>query len=148
MNKIIDEISIDRIEKSRKFLFYGAIVTAIIAVLKIFMNPEILTGGGKLADYLISLLPIYLYFSFRKKTSSRKGQFIKWTENSVVFKSRGSENQILLTDIHNIKITLDNIDLHLKDGSTKTINIEDYSDYDDRMRIKGNFEKLTTRLNS
>jgi hypothetical protein len=148
MDKVIDEIKTDRIEKFDKFFFYGAIATAIIAILKIFLNPTILTGGGKLLDYIISLLPIYMFFNFRQKTANRKGQFIKWTEDSIQFKSKDTECKIFISEIKDIKIGLDKIDLHLENGSTQTINIDDFTNYNDRLRIKENFGKLITTPNS
>ena len=148
MNKVIDEIKTDRIEKFGKLFFYGAIATAILAVFKICLNPEILTGAGKFSDYVITLLPIYMYYNFRKKTSKHKGQFIKWTENYVEFKSKDNQSTVQYQDIQTVNIGLDNIAINLKDNSTHTINIEDYTNYDDRLRIKKNFETIITAPNN
>ena len=147
-NNIIDEIQTNRIEKNEKLFKYLAILTGVLAVLKIILRPEILSGDGSVIDYIISLSPIFFYFYYQSKTSKHKGQFIKWTKKSIEYKSKDVHNVITIDAVQAIKINLDSIDIQLKDGSTQTINIHDYTEYDDRLRIKSNFEKITTTPNS
>jgi hypothetical protein len=146
MQYVIDEIKSERIEKFEKFFLYCAIGTALLLAIKIYLNTAILTGEGEAIDYVLPLLPISSYYTFRKKTSKRKGQFIRWTEKTIDYKSDGTEDTIFLTDIQDIHISLDMIDLHLNDGTTHTINVQDYADYNDRIRIKDNFTKVLQGL--
>lgn len=139
---LIDKITTNRVEKNEN-LFKGlAIATFILAILKIVIKPDILTGNGSIIDYLISLLPIYFYYNYRSKTSKHKGQFIEWRENILEFKSKDSHEKIDLEKITDISIHLDLITITLSDRTTKILNIEDYVEYDDRLRIKSNFERM------
>ena len=144
---VIDYIESKRIEKNSKLFKYLTIATVFIAVFKIILRPDILAGEGSTIDYAISLSPILLYFLYQSKNSKHKGQFIKWTQNTIEYKSKDIENSVAIPDIQDIKINFDDITLLLKDGSTQTINIIDYTDFADRKRIKSNFEKLITTPN-
>lgn len=144
---VIDHIESKRIEKNEKLFKYLALATAILAVFKIMLRPDILTGDGSKIDYVIALSPIFLYFYYQSKTSKHKGQFIKWTASAIEYKSKNIQNHIAIKDIQDIKINLDDIALLLKNGSTQVINIVDYTDFEDRKRIKTNFERLTATPN-
>jgi hypothetical protein len=141
-----DYIETKTVEKTTDLLKHLAIAMGILAAFQLLSRPEILTGVGSLTDYLITLAPIGLYISYRSKTAQHKGQFIRWTDNSVEYKSKDQNGVVAISELSKIDINLDTIDLHVKDGATHVINLEDYKEYTDRLRIKSNFEKLQQRL--
>jgi hypothetical protein len=145
-NTTNDYIDTKTVEKTTDLLKHLAIATGILAAFKIISQPDILTGAGQLTDYVISLAPICLFVAYQSKTSKHKGQFIRWTDSSVEYKSKERNGTVAISDLQTIDIKLDTIDLHLKDGLTHVINLEDYKDYSDRQRIKFNFEQLQQRL--
>jgi hypothetical protein len=143
MDKIvIDEIKSDRVEKFEKLFRNLAVITTFLAMARLALRPEILTGNGSTIDYLISLSPILFYASYKSKASKNTGQFIKWTETSIKYKTKDTHGDIVISDIKSIEINLDIINIVLKDASNHSINIEDFTKYEDRVRIKGNFEKV------
>lgn len=143
---IKDRIENKRFEKNINFFKWSAAITLILALAKISFNPNIFNVSGKASDFMISLIPIFLYIQYRNVSKKWRGQFIEWTENEISFKSRKHDNtSINLTEITSINIKLDIIEIETK-RENYSINIEDYTKYEDRLRIKNNFEKIKEKL--
>lgn len=145
---IIDRLENKRYEKNIKFFKWVAIGSFIAAIARILSEPNILTGAGKTFDYVITLYPIGLYFQYRKTAKNWNGQFFEWKQNELKFKSRKYDKTIIAyTSIKSIEIKLDFIYIETTENSFE-INIEDYTEYEDRMRLKENFKKLKNKLHS
>lgn len=85
------------------------------------------------------LLFLYSRYRFRKWG----GQFIEWNDKGIIYKAREtSPTEISYDSIQDIAIHLDTIVFSLADGGERTLLIEDYQEYEDRLRIKANFEKI------
>lgn len=139
---IVDHIESKRIEKNTELFKYLAISMGILAVFKIISHPEILLGNGQLMDYIISLSPLLLFLHYHSVTSKHKGQFIRWTEDKIEYKSKELNDIIAVSEIQNIEIHLELIRIYLADNIVHIINIEDYTEFEDRKRIKNNFKRL------
>jgi hypothetical protein len=143
---MIDRIENKRFEKNIKLFRWLAVLTLIIAIIKISLDPNIFNSSGRKFDFIISLLPISLFLQYRQTANKWGGQFIEWTENEISFKSRKYDNTIInLDDIDEILIKLDTIEIRTKNKNF-VINIEDYTDYQIRLRLKNNFEKIKERI--
>ncbi len=143
-----DRIENRRIERNLKFFKWAAVISLLIAVFKILLTPEILNDGGRMVDYITTLIPIGLFLQYRSTAKKWGGQFIEWNENEISFKSRKCDNTtIKLVDIKSIDILLDIISIITLDKKYE-INIEDFTNYKDRVRIKGNFEKVKLKLST
>ena len=95
-----------------------------------------------LSPLLISIIFISFYLIRRKKWG---GQYIEWNEESVIYKSRGpNQIEIQYRLIEELEIRMDSIEFKLKDGTINILEIEDFFEYEDRIRIKKNFEKWKT----
>ncbi|WP_226389698.1 hypothetical protein [Penaeicola halotolerans] len=141
-----DRIENYRFEKNIKFFKWGAIITLLLAVFKVAFTPDILDGGGKMADFLLTLIPIGLFFQYRSAAKKWGGQFIEWKENEISFKSRKYNlTTIHLSNIESIDIRLDVIEIRTSEQKLD-INIEDYTKYEDRIRVKDNFKKIKEKL--
>lgn len=140
---VIDRIENKRFEKNIKLFKWLAIISIIPIIGKLILNPEILTGKGTFLDYAINFIPVFLFFEYSRKAKNWGGQFIEWKEGKISFKLRKvSENTIEYSNIESIEIKLDNIIITLKDGEKYDLNIEDYTEYEDRLRIKENFKRI------
>lgn len=148
MNK---DTPIDRVEnksfnKQSNALLFLATFTSVLAVAN-FIILAITDKSLKfyhLSPLLISIIFILFYLIRRKKWG---GQFIEWNEESVTYKGRGpKQNKIEYRLIEELIIKMDSIEFKLKDGTVNILEIEDYFEYEDRTRIKTNFEKLKKAL--
>lgn len=143
-----DRIENRRFEKNIKFFKWAAVITLVLAVLKIAFTPDILKGGGETADFLTSLIPIALFFQYRSTARKWGGQFIEWKENEISFKTRNYDHTTIhLSSIESIDIRLDIIEIKTSEQKYD-INIEDYTKYQDRIRLKENFNKIKEKLST
>ena len=143
-----DRIENYRFEKNIKFFKWGVGITLILAVFKIVLTPDILNGGGKMTDFLTTLIPIGLFFQYRSTAKKWGGQFIEWKENEISFKTRKYDSTtIKMEEIQSVEIRLDLIIISTLQKKYE-INIEDYTEYKDRIRLKDNFGKIKEKLST
>lgn len=141
-----DRIENHRYEKNIKLFKWCAGLALLLAVFRIAITPDVLTGGAKSFDFLTTLIPIGLYLQYRKTAKNFGGQFIEWSENEISFKSRKYKHTIIkLSNIESINIRLETIEINTPEKNY-AISIEDYTKYEDRMRLKENFEKVNDQL--
>src|SRR5690606_25967603 len=96
------------IERNLKFLKWAAVITLLVAIFQILLTPEILNGGGRMVDFITTLIPVGLFLQYRSTAKKWGGQFIEWKENEVSFKSRKYDHTtIKMEDIVSINIQLD-----------------------------------------
>lgn len=93
-----------------------------------------------------TLIPITLFLQYRKTAKKWGGQFIEWSDHQILFKSRNhASTTIELADLEAIEVKLDFIILKTKETKYE-INIEDYTEYKDRIHLKNHLEKLKEKL--
>ncbi len=146
---IIDKISSDKIDKSIKILLFCLIGSSIILLVKIrYIAPQH-NQLGFLIDAILVVYTIYSSLQIIKKLKNRKGQFIQWQKDSIVYKLKEEiiPKEIFLGDIKNIEIKLDIITIESIDQQKFILDISDFDKYESRIRIKSNFEKLNLYLN-
>lgn len=136
-----------RFEKNIQAFKILAILTAVLAFIRVMTNPEIFSGTGKMLDFGTMLFPIIIFFEYRRKVKNWGGQFIEVTNSELSFKTRKNEQTtIQLSTIKNIEIKLDQINLQTSDMDEQIIIVEDFTDYADRMAIKNHFTDLKKKL--
>lgn len=139
-------LEIKRFEKNIKFFKWGAIITLLLAIIRIVFDPSIFNGTAKLGDFMMSLVPIMLFTQYRKTAKRWGGQFIEWNEFQIIFKTREyDKTTVEIEDIESIDIKLDTIIVRTKQNDYE-INIEDYTAYEDRLQLKDNFERVRKSL--
>ncbi|MFT6718717.1 MAG: hypothetical protein ACJAY8_001113 [Sphingobacteriales bacterium] len=143
---VIDRIENKRHERNIKLFKWGTIISLLHLVIRISCGIAFVDAGFDLADLVSVFVPIsmlYHYFSTSKKWG---GQFFEWREKELEFKSRKYDTTTIShSSILQINIKLDIIEIQTQD-SIFTINIEDYTEYMDRVRLKTNFEELKGRV--
>ena len=86
------------------------------------------------------------FIQYRKTAKKWSGQFIEWSDSQILFKTREyDKTTVELDDINSIEIKLDRIILRTKEKDFE-INIEDYTEYEDRLQLKNNFERIKEKL--
>lgn len=141
-----DRIENRRFEKNIRFFKWSAIITFVLAVIKVIAFPEVLEEKGKTGDFFLLLLPIALYMNYRRTAKNWGGQYIEWTKDNISFKTRNHSSTIIeIRKISKIDIEFDVIKIYTSKKQFK-ISIEDYTNYEDRIRIKDNFESLRKEL--
>jgi len=141
-----ERIENKRYEKNLKLFKWGAILSLALAVIRIAIEPKILSGIGSTIDFILLLYPIPLFILYYRTAQKWGGQFIEWKEDEISFKSRKyDKTTIPLSDIKSINIHLHIIEIETLNAKYK-INIEDYTAYSERVQLKSNFEKIKTQI--
>ncbi|MEP5792398.1 MAG: hypothetical protein ABJ313_15785 [Cyclobacteriaceae bacterium] len=136
-----------RFEKNIQLFKILAAIIAVLAVFRVVSNPEIFSGTGTMLDFGTLLLPIVIFFEYRRKAKNWGGQFIEVSDTELSFKTRKNEQTtVQLNSITDIEIKLDQIVLQTADAGEQTIIVEDFTEYSDRMTIKNNFTELKKKL--
>ena len=140
---IVDRIENKKNEKSNRLFLFLAIASVPLAIANIATTPELFQNSWEVIDFLVFLFPVFLFLYYRRRLKKWGGQFIEWNKTGILYKAREtSTTEIKYESIEDLSINLETIVFKLKDGSDKTLLIEDYLEYEDRIRIKGNFEKM------
>lgn len=139
--KVIDRIENKEIDKKYKIFKWLIIVTIPLGIghgFVIFSE----TFGGFL-DLFFVLILMLMFVQQLMYFKKRKGQFIEWKETGIEYKVI-EKTPIFLeySEIENITINLEDVVFKLKDGSEKILSIKDYSNYNDKKKIKENFEAV------
>lgn len=135
-----------RYEKNLKLFKWGAILSLVLAAIRIAIEPEILSGVGSTIDFILLLYPIPLFILYYRTAKKWGGQFIEWKEDQISFKSRKyDKTTVPLSEIKSINIHLHIIEIETLKAKYE-INIEDYTAYKDRIRLKENFEWLNKKI--
>src|SRR5690606_20928410 len=127
-------------------LMIVGILMIILSFLKLFLFDE----PNRLSffywsDLIVgSALAFYYVYLYQVEFKDRKRQFIEWQADKLVFKLKNETAmlKIDLNTISNIKINLDTIEIIDVHDQYLTLDISDFTKYDDRRRIKDNFERL------
>ena len=141
-----------RFEKTIRLFKILAILAAILSVFRIATNPEIFTGTGligigRIVDFGIMLMPVIIFYGYRRKAKNWGNQFIEISDSKLSFKTRkNKQTNIQFNSIKNIEIKLDQIILNTSDHGEQTIIVEDFTEYSDRIAIKNNFAELKKKL--
>ena len=142
-----ERIEAKSIDKGIKLLKYLGLALALLGLAMVSIEGLKFRGVGELFDKLLFVVIGVSLFSAAnsKKSKERLGQFFEWQNNVVKFRLKGhhSEYEIHRNEIKNALIHLDNITLDLIDGRQLFLDISDFKKYEDRVRIKSNFEALT-----
>jgi len=143
---VIDRIESNKIEKYGRIMLGCGIGAVIVGVIKVVLATEVrLTGLGFWVDTLvISVLPIYTVFRTLKEIKKRSGQFIEWTNEHLAYKlkNEAKPDKILVSDIQDIQVHLNIIEIVSRDDKKYLLDISDFEKYEDRIRIKDNFERM------
>lgn len=135
-----------RFEKNLMFFKWSGIITLILAIIRVAFDDSIFNGTATIGDFISLLIPIVFFLQYRKTAKKLGGQFIAWTDNQLLFKTRDLNKTTLEIDtIEAIEIKLDAIIIKTNEAVYK-LNIEDYTAYEDRLQIKRNFEHLKQTL--
>jgi hypothetical protein len=145
---IIDRLENRRYEKTIKRYKWLVIITLPLIIVRLALDPGILNNGAKLGDLLTTLLPLGFFIQYKATAKKWGGQFFEWRDSEVEFKSRKYDKTIISHEsILQINIKLDIIEIQTKNKLFE-INIEDYLEYSDRLRLKNNFKELSNRLST
>jgi len=125
-------------------LFCG-IGLILISVIKFFTGTSSqITGLGWWFDTLLLVtLPVYFLLKNQKQLTNRSGQFIEWTTDTIVFKLKNETlpKTIQRNLVDSVNIHLDTIEVIDKTNQKFLLDISDFDKYEDRLKIKDNFEK-------
>lgn len=97
----------------------------------------LIVGAGVLANKSAS-----------KSTKSKVGQFIQWNTSNLELQLEGDKEirSVNYADVSGISIALDLITIKKNTGEEIVLNIEGFKAYEQRLRVKANFERLKKYL--
>jgi hypothetical protein len=96
----------------------------------------------------MNILSIWSFIDSKMKISKNKQMpFIEWWTDKIVFRSSktGQESSILIDDISDVSIKFDAISISTISNKSFEINLDEYMEYDQRIKIKDNFAALSKR---
>lgn len=100
-------------------------------------------------EYLRTLLLIGTFWSLLGMLWSQDaGLFIEWRSDEVEFKTHNGFGLIDIKALKRIDIGLDEIKAYIENDEVKIIDIEHFTDYNTRLRIKENFSQLQQEISS
>jgi hypothetical protein len=143
MTQTTERVESKKVEKILTFVKIMIVIVILIPLIIVLKNYEHVSSL-RLSHFSQFFLALFLLFRFYTKFSKRKGQFIEWSPNEIQFKTKEQEGEIPINEIKNIDINIDSIDITLENGENYMLNIQDFGDYDTRIKIKDNFSKLQT----
>jgi len=146
VNKIMkDRIESRKIDKAKRIMLFCGIGLVLISVIKFLTaTSNQITGLGWWFDTLLLVaLPLYFLLKNQKQLTNRSGQFIEWTVDTIVFKLKNevSPQIIQRNQIDTINIHLDTVEVIDMSNQKFLLDISDFDKYEDRLKIKDNFEK-------
>jgi len=147
---VIDRIESTWINRTSKILIFCGIGSLIVVVFKLYLRSENKSFGiGFLFDILIlSAISIYFILLTQRQLNKRKSQFIEWKEDSISYNLKeetGAQN-IFLDEISHIDIELNKISITNGKNQKYVLDISDFYNYKDRVRIKENFSRVSATL--
>lgn len=112
----------------------------LLLAVRLILEPE----AWKTFGFLMSSAPALLFFGYWLYLRRLGPQFIDWTGSHLIFKiGKERERNIPLQNIKRVEVKLDEIILHHNDGASTSINIESFQEYEDRLKIKENFQSIS-----
>ncbi len=140
-----DRIESRKIDKAKRIMLFCGIGLVLISVIKFLTaTSNQITGLGWWFDTLLLVaLPLYFLLKNQKQLTNRSGQFIEWTVDTIVFKLKNevSPQIIQRNQIDTINIHLDTVEVIDMSNQKFLLDISDFDKYEDRLKIKDNFEK-------
>ncbi len=148
---ISEKIESKRIIKSQKVFMILAALAIPLIVVKVYYG---VSGGtfqkiGYWLNALILFVPIGIYLYQRKLiVDNNATPFIEWQGDKISYKT-SADKKVVTIDIDTIKsisIKLDSVEIFTAADLYHTINLADFVEYSDRVKIKTNFEKMQSSL--
>ena len=99
------------------------------------------------SEEIRALLLVGIFWSLLGKLWSQDaGLFIEWRADQIEYKTHKGAGLIDVSSLNHIDVGLDEIKIYSKTGHVQVINIERFSNYNTRLRIKSNFSQLQKEL--
>ena len=133
-----------KIDKAKKLILFCGIAMVFILVIKFLMgtSSQITSLAWWFEILLLVSIPIYILVKNQKQFTDRSGQFIEWTSDSIVYKLKNkvSPQKVQRDQIEIVNIHLETIEIITKTNEKFLLDISDFDKYEDRLKIKNNFE--------
>jgi hypothetical protein len=134
---VIDRIELVAKTKSIRILNICGVICLVIWLIMV------LSADTFKNEYLRTLLLVGTFWSLLGMLWSQDaGLYIEWRTNEVEFKTHNGFGLIDIKALKRIEIGLDEITAYIEVDELKVINIERFTDYNTRLRIKENFSQL------
>ncbi|MGY4384729.1 hypothetical protein ACVWYN_001763 [Pedobacter sp. UYP24] len=138
---VIDRIELRANSKSLKIL---NICGAVYLTVWLFI---VLLAETFKSDHIKALIMGVLFWSLLSKLWSKDaGLFIEFRADQIEFKTHNGFGVFDIKMLKQIDVGLDEITVYLENDEVQVINIEHFSDYDTRLKIKAYFSQLQKEL--
>ena len=146
-DQLLDRVTTRRIEKYQvvfKILAAICAIGAIIATACIVFVSFVKTFNFWFDYSVLLLMPLLYTAAIRELAKNRKGQFIEWWTDRIVYKTKNdtAAHTLSLDVIEFVTITRIHIEIVVRNGGIWLINLDDFADFSMREHIKENFERL------
>lgn len=142
MEVVIDRIESKRIDRMRKIILFCGIASVLLLGLKFVSKTSF-----SFDNIVILSLSAFLCRKLWVELNVRTGQFIEWTKDNVIYKLRTENPQtIAVSEIKDIHFGAQTFEILTNANEKYILDVSDFSNYNDRKRVRENFEKLKTIL--
>lgn len=141
--RVIGKIKSRQNEKRRiVILCLGILVTSLFVSVFVSDFTTHATRGITSRKAISGVGLILMLIARFKYLTNHSGQFIEWTADEIIFKLKNETSELTIqrNQIKTINIHLDIIEVFDKQGQKFVLDISDFSNYDDRLKIKENLQ--------
>jgi hypothetical protein len=141
--RVIGKIKSRQNEKRRiVILCLGILVTSLFVSVFVSDFTTHATRGITSRETISGVGLILMLIARLKYLTTHSGQFIEWTADEIIFKLKNETSELTIqrNQIKTINIHLDIIEVFDKQGQKFVLDISDFSNYDDRLKIKENLQ--------
>jgi len=148
---LTEKIESKRIVKSQKLFMILAVLSVPLIAIKVYYG---VSGGtfqkiGYWLNALVLFIPVGIYLYQRKLIADNNATpFIEWQGDRISYKA-STDKKVVTIEVKNIKsisIKMDSVEILVTGSLCHTINLADFVEYSDRIKIKANFEKMQSSL--
>lgn len=144
---VIDRVESRKSENILRFIKYAAGTILTATTIFIIWNWDKI-DSLRLSHFKPFIPVITLGGGFYLQIAKQRGQFIEWSADAIEFNTQKVKGKFLISDIKKIDQSLDIITITLKNDENRTIDIQNFTKYEVRLRIKENFNKVANNLSS
>lgn len=141
---------IERIDLSRKQKTIDIFKIVIVCYLFVWVLSMILFKSSlsniNHTDLTSLAIPMVLYFNVVGYISADRDLFVEFHSQKIQYKTNTESGCITLDAISKVNISIDEIRVHLKNDGIRNINISRFSNYNDRLRLKANFQSISDNI--
>lgn len=143
--ELIERVNLSRKQKTIDIIKIVIVCYLFIWVLSMISFKSSLSNINH-TDLTALAIPMVLYFNVVGYISGDRDLFVEFHSKKIQYKTNTESGCLKLDAISKVDISIDEIRVHLKNDGIRSINISRFSNYNDRLRLKSNFQSISENI--